>query len=111
MAEINRQFEAKNIIMSEGRINIIDATPIEAARSGSGHDRRGWQGDLHHDAIESLSSVIRKAINKRKLYPHDDSEKNVVYLATLEASKNWTMSIRNWCSALNHFMIIFETRL
>jgi len=33
--EINRQLEAKNIIMSEGRINIIDATPIEAAQSGS----------------------------------------------------------------------------
>ncbi|MDP0563221.1 MAG: hypothetical protein QS721_13195 [Candidatus Endonucleobacter sp. (ex Gigantidas childressi)] len=41
MAEINRKFEAKNIIMSEGRINIIDATPIEAVRSGSGHDKSG----------------------------------------------------------------------
>ncbi|MDP0563546.1 MAG: hypothetical protein QS721_14950 [Candidatus Endonucleobacter sp. (ex Gigantidas childressi)] len=41
MAEINRQLEAKNTIMSEGRINIIDATPIEAARSGSGHDKSG----------------------------------------------------------------------
>ncbi|MDP0562205.1 MAG: hypothetical protein QS721_07750 [Candidatus Endonucleobacter sp. (ex Gigantidas childressi)] len=29
MAEINRQLEAKNIIMSEGRINIIDAIPIK----------------------------------------------------------------------------------
>jgi len=28
--EMNRQLEAKNIIMTEGRINIIDATPIEA---------------------------------------------------------------------------------
>jgi len=28
---MNRQLEAKNIIMTEGRINIIDATPIEAA--------------------------------------------------------------------------------
>jgi IS5 family transposase len=33
LGEINRQLEAKNIIMSKGRINIIDATPIEAARS------------------------------------------------------------------------------
>ncbi|MDP0561651.1 MAG: hypothetical protein QS721_04695 [Candidatus Endonucleobacter sp. (ex Gigantidas childressi)] len=41
LAEINHQLEAKNIIMSEGRINIIDATPIEAARSGSGHDKGG----------------------------------------------------------------------
>ncbi|MDP0562260.1 MAG: transposase [Candidatus Endonucleobacter sp. (ex Gigantidas childressi)] len=41
LADINRQIEAKNIIMSEGRINIIDATPIEAARSGSDHDKSG----------------------------------------------------------------------
>ncbi len=27
--------------MSEGRINIIDATPIEAAQSGSGNDKDG----------------------------------------------------------------------
>ena len=63
------------------------------------------------NAIESLNSVIRKAINKRKLFPHDDAAKKVVYLATREASKMWTMPIRNWRSALNHFMIVFEERL
>lgn len=41
LGEINRQLEAKNIIMSEGRINIIDATPIEAAQSGSGKGKDG----------------------------------------------------------------------
>ncbi|MDP0590216.1 MAG: transposase, partial [Candidatus Endonucleobacter bathymodioli] len=63
------------------------------------------------NAIELLNSVIRKAIKKRKLFPHDDSAKKVIYLATREASKNWTMPIRNRRSALNHFMIVFETRL
>jgi IS5 family transposase len=37
LAEINGQLEAKNIIMTQGRINIIDATPVEAAQSGSGN--------------------------------------------------------------------------
>jgi len=41
LGEINRQLEAKNIIMTEGRINIIDATPIEAAQSGSGKGKDG----------------------------------------------------------------------
>lgn len=36
LGEVNRQLEAKHIIMTEGRINIIDATPIEAAQSGPG---------------------------------------------------------------------------
>ena len=63
------------------------------------------------NAIESLNSVIRKAIKKRKLFPHDDAAKKVVYLATREASKRWTMPIHNWRAALNHFMIVFEERL
>jgi len=63
------------------------------------------------NAIESLNSVIRKAIKKRKLFPHDEAAKKVVYLATREASKKWTMPIRNWRSALNHFMIVFDERL
>ena len=40
LAEINGQLEAQNIIMTQGRINIVDATPIEASRSGSGNGNR-----------------------------------------------------------------------
>ena len=63
------------------------------------------------NAIESLNSVIRKAIKKRKVFPTDDSAKKVVYLAIMDASKKWTMPIRNWKTALNRFMITFEDRL
>jgi transposase-like protein len=63
------------------------------------------------NAIESLNSVIRKAIKKRKLFPSDESARKVVYLAILDASKKWTMPIRNWKAALNRFMIEFEDRL
>ena len=63
------------------------------------------------NAIESLNSVVRKAIKKRKLFPTDDSAKKVVYLAIQAASKRWTMPIRNWKMALNRFMIEFEGRL
>ena len=63
------------------------------------------------NAIESLNSVIRKVIKKRKLFPTDDSARKVVYLAIQEASKKWTMPIRNWKPALNRFMIEFEDRL
>ena len=41
------------------------------------------------NALESLNSVIRKSINKRKLFPTDDAAKKMVYLAIQEASKNW----------------------
>ena len=38
LVEVNRQLEEKHIIMTEGGINIIDATPGEAAQSGRGKD-------------------------------------------------------------------------
>ncbi|SEQ26734.1 Transposase (or an inactivated derivative) [Amphritea atlantica] len=63
------------------------------------------------NAIESLNSVIRKAIKKRKLFPTDDSARKVIYLAIQDASQKWTMPIRNWKAALNRFMIEFEDRL
>ncbi len=63
------------------------------------------------NAIESLNSVIRKATKKRKLFPTDESAKKVIYLATQQAAKKWTMPIRNWKAALNRFMIEFEERL
>ena len=47
LAEINGQLEAKNIIMTQGRINIIDATPVEAAQSGPGN---GVDGKPKRDA-------------------------------------------------------------
>ena len=63
------------------------------------------------NAIESLNSVIRKVIKKRKLFPTDDSARKVIYLSIQDASKRWTMPIRNWKPALNRFMIEFEERL
>lgn len=60
------------------------------------------------NAIESLNSVIRKAIRKRKVFPTDDSAMKVVFLAAGQASKKWKMPIKDWKSALSRFMIEFE---
>ena len=57
------------------------------------------------NAIESLNSVIRKAIKNRKIFPNDDSALKLIYLAVNRASQKWTMPIRNWKPALNRFAI------
>jgi len=63
------------------------------------------------NAIESLNSVVRKAIKNRKVFPTDNSAMKVVYLAIESASKKWTMPIHNWKAALNRFMIEFPDRM
>jgi transposase-like protein len=63
------------------------------------------------NAIESLNSVIRKAIKNRKVFPTDQSATKVIYLAIQAASKKWTMPIHHWKNALNRFMIEFPDRM
>jgi len=62
------------------------------------------------NAIESLNSVIRKAIRNRKIFPSDQSALKVVYLATKKASERWTMPLRNWKPAMNRFAIEYGDR-
>jgi putative transposase len=63
------------------------------------------------NAIESVNSVIRKFTRNRKQYPNADSAFKLVYMAIREASRKWTMPIKNWKAALNHFAILFEGRM
>jgi len=55
--------------------------------------------------------VIRKAVERRKLFPDNDSAMKVVYLAIDQAAKKWTMPIHNWKPALNQLMILYGDRL
>ncbi len=64
------------------------------------------------NAIESLNSVIRHAIKKRKVFPTDDSvKKKVVWLAIQSASQKWTMPLKDWRMAMSRFIIEFGDRL
>ena len=63
------------------------------------------------NAIESLNSVIRKFTRNRKIYPNQESALKLIYMAIREASKKWTMAVRHWKQALNHFAIMFEDRM
>lgn len=63
------------------------------------------------NAIESVNSVIRKFTRNRKIYPNEDSALKIIFMAIREASRKWTLPIRHWKQALNHFAILFEDRL
>ncbi|MEZ3248193.1 IS256 family transposase, partial [Escherichia coli] len=63
------------------------------------------------NAIESLNSVIRHAIKKRKVFPTDDSVKKVVWLTIQSASQKWMMPLKDWRMAMSRFIIEFGDRL
>lgn len=63
------------------------------------------------NAIESLNSSLKKVTKKRSAFPTDDAIYKVLYLALTNASKKWTMPIRDWGAAINQFAIHFEGRV
>ncbi len=62
-------------------------------------------------AIESLNYSLRKIIQGRGAFPHDDAIRKLLYLGLKNASKKWTMPIRDWKAALNQFIILFGDRV
>ena len=48
------------------------------------------------NAIESLNSTYRKLNRQRSVFPSDTALLKALYLATFEATKKWTSTIRNW---------------
>ena len=63
------------------------------------------------NAIESVNSVIRKSIRNRKIFPNDGSAFKRIYLAIEQASRKWSMPLRNWKPAMNRFAIEYEGRI
>lgn len=58
--------------------------------------------------IESANRQIRKIIKNKGVFPNDNSIKKIIYLSLGNASKKWTMPIKDWASALNQFEILCD---
>ena len=63
------------------------------------------------NTIESLNSTYRKLNRQRSVFPSDTALLKALYLATFEATKKWTMSIRNWGQVYGELSIMYEGRL
>ena len=63
------------------------------------------------NAIESLNSTYRKLNRQRSVFPSDTALLKAMYLATFEAPKKWTTSIRNWGQGYGELSIMYEGRL
>lgn len=63
------------------------------------------------NTVEAYHRQLRKVTKTKTAYPTDDSLRKIVYLATMEISKKWTMPIQNWAECISQFSIQFEDRL
>ena len=63
------------------------------------------------NAIESLNSTYRKLNRQRSVFPSDTALLKALYLATFEATKKWTVTIRNWALVFGELCIMYDGRL
>ena len=63
------------------------------------------------NAIGSLNSTYRKLNRQRSVFPSDTALLKALYLATFEATKKWTSTIRNWAQVYGELSIMYEGRL
>jgi transposase-like protein len=63
------------------------------------------------NAIESLHSTYRRLNSQRSVFPSDTALLKSLYLATFEATKKWTMPIRDWGRVYGELAIMYDGRL
>ena len=63
------------------------------------------------NATESLNSALRRLNSQRSVFPSDTALLKALYLATFEATKKWTMPLRNWGKVYGELSIMYDGRL
>ncbi len=63
------------------------------------------------NAIESLNSTYRRLNSQRSVFPNDTSLLKALYLATFQATKKWSLPVRNWGTIYGELCIMYEGRL
>jgi transposase-like protein len=63
------------------------------------------------NAIESLNSTYRRLNRQRSVFPSDTALLKALYLSTFEATKKWSMPLRNWGRVYGELSIMYDGRL
>src|SRR6202162_3497418 len=61
--------------------------------------------------VEALHRSLRKILKTRGAFPNQSSGLKLLFLAIRQASKKWTMPVKNWSEALNYFAVLWPERM
>src|ERR1700756_5054350 len=63
------------------------------------------------NSVEALHRSLRKILKTRGAFPNEESALKLLFLAIRQASKKWTMPVKNWSEALNYFAVLWPERM
>ena len=124
MVDLKRVYQALNISAAESALDELDEIwgdkyPIVI---------KSWRTKWNHlttyfrypepirkviyttNSIEAVHRQFRKLTKTKGAFPNDNSLLKLLYLGIQNASKKWTMPIRNWNLTLSQLAIFFEGR-
>jgi putative transposase len=61
--------------------------------------------------IEGYHRQLRKVTKGKSIFPTDESLTKMLYLATMDVTKKWTMRVQNWGLILSQLTIYFPERV
>ena len=61
--------------------------------------------------IEGYHRQLRKATKGKSMFPNDEALLKMLYLATMEVTRKWTMRVANWGTILGQLAIYFGDRV
>lgn len=124
-AELKNIYRAADAEAGEKALTVFEAGEWGQKYPAIGQSwRRAWgeivpfyafSGDVRRiiyttNAIEALNSKLRRAVRARGHFPHDDAAAKLLYLALMQAEKEWKMPPREWTKAKAQFAILFGER-
>jgi transposase-like protein len=63
------------------------------------------------NTVEAYHRQLRRVTKTKSSFPSPEAARKLLYLATVDITRKWTMPIRNWPQVLNQLVIRFEDRI
>ena len=125
MVDLKRVYQALNREAAESALDELELTWGERYPIVIQSWRRKWENLSVYfrypepirkviyttNSIEAVHRQFRKLTKTKGGFPNDNSLLKLLYLGIQNASKKWTMPIRNWNMTLSQLAIFFEGRL
>ena len=62
------------------------------------------------NTVEAYHRQLRRVTKTKASFPSSEAVRKLLYLATVDITRKWTMPIRNWPQVLNQLVVRFEER-
>lgn len=63
------------------------------------------------NTLESYHRQLRKVTKTKSVLPDENSLRKILYLATMDILKHWTVPLKDWAYCMSQFALIFENRI